>query len=163
MENCYRFEFRYKTVKWAVEGEHDRRIHEVRRPVAMVLLRGVNGAELAEPFLIDSGADNPFIKHDLAGLLGLELSEKTTRVKTAGADIEVRTAHANMGLVQGNGYCQIGDAVPVYVFPEEKRDVPNIIGRTPLFDKFRITFQQYDGKVLFSFMEKIMARRMART
>jgi len=36
----------------------------------------------------------------------------------------------------------------------------HIMGRTPLFDKFRITFRQYDGKVSFSFMEKIMARKM---
>jgi len=114
-----------------------------------------------EPFLIDSGADNPFIKHDLAELLGLQLSERTTKVKTAGADIEVHTARAEMGLVQGNGYCPIGDSVFTYVFSKDKMDIPNIVGRTPLFDRFKITFQQYDGTVLFSYMEKIMARRMA--
>jgi hypothetical protein len=162
MENCYRFEFKYKTIKWAAEGEHDQRIYEVKRPVAMVLMKGSNGTELVEPFLIDSGADSPFIKHDLAELLGLELSGKTTKVKTAGADIEVRTASVDMGLVQGSGYCPIGDNVHAYVFSKEKRDVPNIIGRTPLFDKFKITFRQYDGTVLFAYMAKIMARRMAK-
>ena len=162
MENRYHFEFKYKTIKWVAEADHEQRIHEVRRPVAMVLLKGCNGTELVEPFLIDSGADNPFIKHDLAGLLGLELSEKTTRVKTAGADIEVHTARAQMGLVQGSGQCPIGDSVLTYVFSKEKRDVPNIVGRTPLFDRFRVTFQQYDGTVLFSYMEKIMARKMAK-
>jgi|GEM_PF-5720835 len=160
MENCYRFEFKYKTVRWLSEGDQEKRIHEVRRPVVMVLLTGANGIKLAEPFLLDSGADNSFIKYDLAELLDLKLSDGTVKVKTAGADIDVYTTRMEIGLVQGNGYCEISKDAFTYVFQKEKQDVPNIIGRTPLFDKFRITFQQYDEKVSLAFMEKIMARKM---
>jgi hypothetical protein len=160
MDNCYHFEFKYKTVKWLTGGDQEQKIHEVRRPVAVVLLTGTNGIRLAEPFLLDSGADNSFIKYELAELLELKLSESTVKVKTAGADIEVYTSQVEMGLVHGNGYCEISKDAFVYVFQKEKQDVPNIIGRTPLFDKFRITFQQYDDKVSLSFMEKVMARKM---
>ena len=160
MDNRYHFDFDYKTVKWRAEGDHEKKIHEVRRPIVMILLTGENKIRLAEPFLLDSGADSPFIKYDLARLLGLHLSDKTVKVKTAGADIDVFTTHLEMGLVQGNGYCEISEKASTYVFQQEKLDVPNIIGRTPLFDKFRITFRQYDGKVSLSFMEKIMARKM---
>jgi len=160
MENCYHFDFKYKTIKWLAEGDQEKKIHEVRRPVVMVLLSGADGIRLAEPFLLDSGADNSFIKYDLAELLGLELSEKTVKVKTAGADIEVYTSRIEMGLVQGNGYCEISKEAPVFVFLKQKQDVPNIIGRTPLFDKFKITFQQYNGTVSLAFMAKVMARKI---
>jgi len=160
MENRYHFEFDYKTIKWQAEGDHEKRIHEVRRPIVMVMLTGENGIRLAEPFLLDSGADCSFIKYDLAQLLGLKLSDKTVKVKTAGADIDVYTSFIEMGLVQRNGYCEISKNAFTYVFQKEKLDVPNIIGRTPLFDKFRIVFRQFDGKVSLSFMEKIMARKM---
>ena len=160
MENRYHFEFDCKTVKWHAEGDHEKEIHEVRRPIVMVLLTGENKIRLAEPFLLDSGADSSFIKYDLARLLGLHLSEKTVNVKTAGADIDVSTTNLEMGLVQGNGYCEISKKAFTYVFQQEKLDVPNIIGRTPLFDKFRITFRQYDGNVSLSFRESIMARKM---
>jgi len=160
MDNQYHFEFDYKTVKWQAEGDHEKKIYEVRRPIVMVLLTGEDKIRLAEPFLLDSGADSSFIKYDLARLLGLQLSNKTVKVKTAGADIDVFTTHFEMGLVQGNGYCEISKKAFTYVFQQEKLDVPNIMGRTPLFDKFRITFRQYDGKVSLSFMEKIMARKM---
>jgi hypothetical protein len=108
-----------------------------------------------------TGADNSFIKYDLAELLGLKLSDKTVKVKTAGADIEVYTSRMEMGLVQGKGYCEISKEAFTYVFPKEKQDVPNIIGRTPLFDKFKIIFKQYDGKVSLAFMAKLMARKIA--
>jgi hypothetical protein len=162
MENRYHFEFDYKAVKWQAMDDHEKRIHQIKRPIVMVLLTGQNDVRLAEPFLLDSGADNSFIKYDLARLLGLSLSQKTVKVKTAGADIDVFTTCLEMGMVQGNGYCEIGKKSFIYVFPPEKLDVPNIIGRTPLFDKFRITFRQYDGKVSLSFMEKIMSRKINR-
>jgi hypothetical protein len=128
----------------------------------MVLLKGEKSVQFIQPFLLDSGADNCFLKFDLAELLGLKMSEKTTKVKTAGADIEVYTSNVNMGLIGDEGYCNIGENLPCYVFSEKKKDVPNIMGRNPLFDKFRIIFQQYDDKVVLSYMGKVMARKIGK-
>jgi hypothetical protein len=160
MDNCYRFTFRYKMFKRSETADQEKRIYEVKRPTVMVLLKGKDSVQFIQPFLLDSGADNCFLKFDLAELLGLELSERPVKVKTAGADIEVFTAAANMGLVGEDGYCNIGENLFCYVFSKDKTDVPNIMGRLPLFDKFRITFQQYDDKVVLAYMGKVMARKI---
>lgn len=74
---------------WRFGDDVEKGIHEVKRPAVMILLNGDNGVKLIEAFLLDSGADSPFIKFDLAQLLELNLSEKTEKVKTAGKDIDV--------------------------------------------------------------------------
>jgi len=162
MEKRFIFQFRYQTLKWKFENDMDKGIHDIRRPAVMVFLKGNNDVELIKPFLLDSGADNPFLIYDLAELLELKLSEKTTKVKTAGKDIDVYTTRANMGLIQKNGYYEIGENVFCYVFPKEKDDVPNVMGRIPLFDKFRIVFEQYNDAVRLTSMEYIMRRKTGR-
>lgn len=162
MEKRYIFKFKYQTLKWGIKDDVTKEIYNVKRPAVMVLLKGKKGVELIEPFLLDSGADNSFIKYDLAELLELELSEKTSKVKTAGKETNVYETHINMGLIQRNGYYELGKKVPCFVFLKGKVDVPNVMGRTPLFDKFRIVFEQYNDTVRLTSIENIIRRKTKR-
>lgn len=67
-----------------------------------------------------------------------------------------------MGLIQKNGYYELGENVSSFVFPEGKDDVPNVMGRKPLFDLFRIVFEEYNNTVRLTCMKHVMGRKIDR-
>ena len=161
MDNLYNFMFRYKVINWEPQDQTELGIFERKRPNVQVLLEGTNGRKIKRLFLLDSGADHPFIDYELAQLLDYKLEGKT-KVKTAGDDLEVYFSYVKMGLLQGKGHCKIGDKIHCYVFLEGKTDAPLIMGRDPLFDKFKIIIEQYDQKVNLRYRAHIKSRYLKR-
>ena len=158
MQNCYQFQFQYKILNWDSEDKSPGNKYDIPRPCIMALLKGSNDRKLIQPFLLDSGADRIFIKHDLAKLLGLRLSGNKKTITTAGNPIKVFESSIDISLVQGDGSFNLGDKVYCYVFDEEKRNIPNIMGRLPLFDEFKVTFEQYKKFTTLTYRGHIFTR-----
>lgn len=116
----------------------------ISRPFAEVTLIGdVN--EIKEWFFIDSGADATLIKRKLGELLGFQIKEgeevkqlsgigtgiipyvlRTIKMKIGEKEFDVRIA---WGLIE---------------------DVPLVLGRLDIFDKFDVNFKERERKVVFS-------------
>ena len=159
MQNRFRFSYKYHVFDWGDDKGAPKSIRgKKKRPCVVVLLRGPNGVEIVEHLLLDSGADYPIIKYDYSQLLGLELGEKKITIKTAGKDAEVYSSTINVGLVQSGGYFNIGEKVFCFVFSEDKTNVPNIMGRVPLFNQFRIIFEEYKESVSLNYISKTYSR-----
>lgn len=114
----------------------------IYRPVAEAVLRGPAGKELRQYLYIDSGADHTLIPYRVGRLLGLS---------TAGAD--VRQIYGISGAV-GVIYCTAELTIAGLTFPAcvawaQLEEVPLLLGRTDVFDRFEITFRQPERVVLF--------------
>lgn len=96
----------------------------------------------------------------MAELLNLQLSDKMYKAKTAGTDASVYKSKINIGLIQKNGCYNIGEDVTCLVFNKGKKDIPNIMGRIPLFLIFRIIFEEYKDCVHLTYVGKTQSRRI---
>lgn len=114
----------------------------IARPVAEVLLRGPSGREVYEYLYVDSGADHTLIPFRLGRYLGLVTSE---------ADIhEIHGINGTVGVV----YVRLEMEIAGVLFPAEVawaqlEDVPPLLGRTDVFDRFEITFHPARKAVVF--------------
>lgn len=114
----------------------------VKRPVATVYLRAKDGKWVEFESIIDSGADISLLPLSVGRLIGLSPD---------GQDIK------EIGGIRGN--------VPVIYFENEVRvgntefkaklcwalleNVPPLLGRADVFDRFNVTFKQRDDTILF--------------
>ena len=114
----------------------------IYRPVAKVNVFGANGRSLTPLLYIDSGADHTLLPYRLGKYLGLD--------QTRG---EVREIHGINGAV-GVIYAPIdmelaGLRFTVRVAWAQLEEVPCLLGRTDVVDRFEITFQQARRVVVF--------------
>ena len=115
---------------------------KIKRPVADVFIRNNSGWIEFHPY-IDSGADVTLIPLSLGKLIGLSVDEKKIE---------------HIGGLSGN--------VPVIYFKHEIKiggikffsqiawalieEVPPLLGRTDIFDKFNVQFKQKQGLIIFN-------------
>ena len=92
--------------------------------------------------LIDSGGDSIVIPRAIAQYLGSKM-EETDGAKTAGGVTTLSKTRLDM---------IIGDGKAVYedidVFIVDSDDIPVLLGRTPLFDDYEITFNKKKSKII---------------
>ncbi len=157
MARRYHFQFKYKLFPFELEDKSPKDKFDILRPCINTVLHGPN-AKVNQPFLLDSGADYIFIRYDVANLLGLTLSKDMKTITTAGSAIKVYESNIKIELVQGKSGHILGEEIPCYVFKKGIK-LPNIMGREPLFNEFKVTFEQYQNVVRLSYMGHIYRRK----
>jgi hypothetical protein len=108
---------------------------EVWRPVADVELKSIRGHWFPVSMYVDSGADVTLIPSDFGKLLGMDLSKN--RVALAGV-----TRHTLKVSLQSTRI-RIGSSIlEARVAVAFRNDVPYLLGRTGIFEAFKINFEQ---------------------
>ena len=97
--------------------------------------------------LLDSGADLSIIPKDVAELLGLNLSGKQEEARGIGGKVPAIQTNINMEI--GKPHERYIFSIPFKVILNgEDEEIPIILGRSGFFDKFIITFNQKEEKVV---------------
>jgi hypothetical protein len=130
--------YKYKKVKRAEEVY-------VKTPSIPVFLSG-KGAKFQFMALLDSGADISVIPKDVAELLGLDLKGDIEEAKGIGG--KVPAIETKMKIELGKPHENYVFDLPVKVILKEDEDLPILIGRNIFFDKFTITFDQKEDKII---------------
>lgn len=115
----------------------------ISRPFAKVALI-FDANKITEWFFIDSGADVSLVKRKLGELLGFRLKEEEeirqlSGIGTSTIPYVLRTIKMRIGEKEF-------DARIAWSLIE---DVPLVLGRLDVFDKFDILFKEREGKVVF--------------
>ncbi len=119
---------------------------EVKSPSIPVTLWGA-GQRFEFIALLDSGADVSAIPKDVAELLGLDLTGK--KEEAAGIGGKVAAVQTNMNLELGKSHEIYQFKIPVKVIlRDEGEKIPILLGRAGFFDKFVITFNQKEEKII---------------
>ena len=107
-----------------------------------------NGQDRLEQYaLIDSGADICAMDYRIAEKLHLDLSGK--RVKSFGVSGPVESVITETTVEISKGHEHYSFEVPLRVlFSNSDFVAPTLIGRTGFFDKFRITFDEANQKIV---------------
>lgn len=114
----------------------------IYRPVAKVVLKGWNGREVIDYFYVDSGADYTLIPYKLGRFLGLKPQEGEVQ--------EVQGISGAIGVVFSKIEMRIGEHVlETKVGWAQIEHVPLLLGRSDVFDEFKVTFLQPHKKVIF--------------
>ncbi|MEK6910691.1 MAG: aspartyl protease family protein [Nanoarchaeota archaeon] len=130
--------FRYKRVK---RGNID-----IKSPSIPINLSG-NGSKYQFIALIDSGADVSVIPQEVAELLDLDLSGK--REEASGIGGKVEAVQSRVFLDVGKGHENYSFNLPVKVILNKNgAEMPILLGREGFFNRFVITFNQKEEKVL---------------
>src|SRR3990172_9848452 len=129
--------FRYKRVK--------RPDGEVKSPSIPVILSD-KATKFEFVVLLDSGADISAIPKSVAELLGLDLSGKKEEIE--GISGKAPAVQSTMHLeISGRSHERYSFDIPVKVILTEQ-DMPILLGRVGFFDKFVITFDQVNERVM---------------
>lgn len=114
----------------------------ISRPVAKATLVGPSGKELVQFFYIDSGADFSIIPYQVGLYLGLTPSQRNV-LEVQGINGAEGVIHAKLKLTLGDTtlFAKVGWA--------QLEHVPLLLGRADVFDRFKITFHQNRGLVIF--------------
>jgi len=133
--------FRYKRVKRPNNKE-------IKSPSIPVTLSG-KGGKYRFIALLDSGADISVVPQVVAELLGLDLT---------GSKEEARGIGGVVPAVQSNVTLEIGKAhenytlnIPIKVLlvsTSNEEEIPILLGRAGFFDKFVVTFNQREERIL---------------
>lgn len=115
---------------------------KIIRPVAEVYLKSLSNSWFKFYPYIDSGADVTMIPLSLGRLLGLEIEEK--RIEQIGG------IRGNVPVIYIKNQMRIGEEeFSTYIAWSLTEDVPPLLGRTDVFDTFRVTFEQYKRIIIF--------------
>lgn len=128
--------FRYKNIK-RPNGTL------VKTPSIPVTLAGKESFETVA--LIDSGADVSAIPKSIAELLGLNLESKITSAYGIGG--KVNSVESSARILIQKGHERYSFNLPLKVILDEY-DFPILLGRLGFFDKFVITFDQENERIL---------------
>jgi len=132
--NAHTVTFKYRAEKSKIFGV-------IKRPVAKVYLRN----ELNEWFpcfiYIDSGADFTLIPYKFGLMLGLRTEEKMHEIYGVGGGISVILKSISMKINNSVLDVRVGWSL--------REDVPFILGRLDIFDKFHIEFREDEDTVIF--------------
>ena len=113
------------------------------RPIASVKFKSKENTWIKLRLYIDSGADITIIPLSFGRLLGLELKKEDIKQLTGvgGTSIPVVITEVEI---------KINDiAFPISIAWALEEDIPPLLGRTSVFDKFVITFDQTKKIIIF--------------
>lgn len=113
------------------------------RPIASVKFKSKENTWIKLRLYIDSGADITIIPLSFGRLLGLELKKEDIKQLTGvgGTSIPVVITEVEI---------KINDIVfPINIAWALEEDIPPLLGRTGVFDKFVITFDQNKKIIIF--------------
>lgn len=131
--------FKYKKVKRPNDIE-------LKSPSIPVYLSGSTG-KYQFMALLDSGADISVVPKEVAELLGLDLSGEREEARGIGG--KVPAIQTNMNVEIGKPHEMYSYNIPVKVILDGKdEEIPVLLGRAGFFDKFVITFNQKEEKVI---------------
>lgn len=134
--------FRYKKVKRPNNTE-------VKSPSIPIILSG-NGGKYQFMALLDSGADMSVIPEEVAELLGLDLSGNKEEAQGIGG--KVNSLQTSVNLELGKPHEIYTFSLPVKVIftkdGDNEQELPILLGRAGFFDKFVITFNQSEERIL---------------
>lgn len=128
--------FHYKREPARIPG------HFVYRPVAEVYLKAISGKWIEFNPYIDSGADVTLIPLSLGKLLGLEIDKNKIE--------EIGGIKGNVPVIYTKAALRIGDKeILTQIAWALIEEVPPLLGRTDIFDNFKVTFDQTNGIIIF--------------
>lgn len=115
----------------------------VMRPVARILLEYHGRAVLLLPY-IDSGADVTLIPKSVGEALGFSLEPGDVQELFGVGEGRVAVAFktARMGIGEYSFDCRIAWALI--------EEVPPLLGRKDVFDRFEVLFREWEGKILLT-------------
>ena len=126
--------FRYRT-------ERSRLFGTIKRPVAKAYIRDVHGNWVPCFIYIDSGADLTIIPYRFGLMLGLRLEGPVEEVHGIGGGIPIIIRRIEL---------KIGDVIiNARVGWSLREEVPFLLGRMDVFNKFDIEFREREEKVIF--------------
>ncbi|UCE36919.1 MAG: hypothetical protein JSW00_15670 [Thermoplasmata archaeon] len=130
------------------------------RPIIPVRLR-YNDKLLDVGMLLDSGSDFSMIPVSISEALGINIKrlKKTKTIGIGGIPIEVKMSELGLILKRGREEYDLSMPVQINLNP----DVIPLLGRTPLFDEFDVTFRQWKNQInLKKMTEKDKVKRRKR-
>lgn len=128
--------FHYKREPARIPGQF------VYRPVAEIYLKASSGQWIKFNPYIDSGADVTLIPLSLGKLLGLEIDQSQIE--------EISGIRGSVPVIYTKVSLRIGDKeILTQVAWALLEEVPPLLGRTDIFDNFKVTFDQKIGTITF--------------
>ncbi len=128
--------FNYRREKSEITGD-------ILRPVASIEFKSKDGVWIELRLYIDSGADITLIPLTFGRLLGLELKKEEIKhlrgVGGAGVPVVITEVDTKINDTE----------FPVRVAWALEEDLPPLLGRTDIFDRFVVTFDQRREVVIF--------------
>ena len=113
------------------------------RPIASVKFKSKGNTWIKLRLYIDSGADITIIPLSFGRLLGLELKKEDIKQLTGVGGISIPVVITEVEI-------KINDiAFPLNIAWALEEDIPPLLGRTSVFDKFVITFDQTKKIIIF--------------
>lgn len=128
--------------------EEDSRLWgKIFRPVAPVQFADQSGNTLIAYMYIDSGADITLLPRELGETLGFKIAQEEIIEIGGLGDTKVPVIIKEATIILGEHHvsCRVAWALI--------EEVPPLLGRTDVFDSFRILFDQKNKKVRFSLNE----------
>ncbi len=132
-----------KMIEFDYLEEDSRLFGKIFRPVASVQFIDQKGERLFAYMYIDSGADITLIPRELGETLGFKIADDEI-IEIGGlgdAKVPVIIRTVTMLLGEKEITCRVAWALV--------EEVPPLLGRTDLFDLFKITFDQKNKKIIF--------------
>lgn len=127
--------FRYKE-------EITSRKQKIIRPVAEVYLKSLTDSWIKFYPYIDSGADVTMIPLSLGKLLGFKIDESKIQ--------QIGGIRGSVPVIFIKASLKIGkEEFPTRLAWALIEDVPPLLGRTDVFDIFKVTFEQYKKVIIF--------------
>lgn len=128
--------FRYKQEPSRIPGKL------ISRPVAEIYLKSKSGSWIKLNPYIDSGADVSLIPLSLGNLLGLSVDEKKIE--------QIGGIRGSVPVIYFQCPLKIGDVqFSTQIAWALIEEVPPLLGRADVFDKFNIQFKQKEGLIIF--------------
>lgn len=114
----------------------------IYRPVAKAVFYGPGGRSVTQLLYIDSGADHTVLPYRLGKYLGLA---------QLGGDVrEIHGISGAVGVIYTTMQLELAGArFNAQVAWAQLEEVPPLLGRTDVFDRFEITFKQASKMVVF--------------
>jgi len=128
--------FNYRSVK-RPDGS------KVRTPSIPIVLSGIEKFDTIG--MLDSGADISAISREVAEIIGLDLSGKISIAHGIGGNVDAVDSKVDIMVEKGHEHYSFQMPVKVVL---DNYDFPMLLGRNGFFDKFVITFDQTNEKVL---------------
>jgi hypothetical protein len=135
--NSYTVTFGYRSEKSDIFGA-------VKRPVAKVYFKDHENRWVPCFMYIDSGADFTLIPYRFGLMMGFEVEKKVHETYGVGGGIPVILKSALMRINENVLNVRIGWSL--------REDVPFILGRLDIFDKFNVEFREKEERVIFEFV-----------
>ena len=122
--------------------EHLANGKKIKRPVADISLKTISNQWIEFHPYIDSGADITIIPYSLGKLLGFEVAGNKVS--------QIGGIRGGVPVIYIESLIKIGlNEFKINIAWSLIDEVPPLLGRTDVFEKFNITFKQIEGLIIF--------------